>query len=280
MVAGMIGSVLGTIGSSALSMLGSNNNNSGNWFDNHPLESAIFSANLSKQMQKDLMSYQYDLNSQLAQRQFEYNKYFTEHGHQAEVADLRAAGLNPVLSANNGAYSQAGLGSVGLGSASTPDIMQGSSAMSNAKSQRAMARIAGANALSDLMVKKSTSALQNSEANVNNARVHNVNMDTELKASQITLNNVEKMIKDVDYKIRNKDYSSYDVRLKNELENTRIRLIQAQASMIGANAQKTSAHSNAIYNARRASGQVRSETIKMPSVFGVGGGSVSHSYTY
>lgn len=43
-----------------------------------------------------------DANYFLSRQQMEYQKYFYQHRHQWEVADLRNAGLNPILSATGG----------------------------------------------------------------------------------------------------------------------------------------------------------------------------------
>lgn len=44
-------------------------------------------------------------NMQEAQNAREFQQFMSEHSHQMEVEDLQRAGLNPVLSANNGAQS-------------------------------------------------------------------------------------------------------------------------------------------------------------------------------
>ena len=63
--------------------------------------SSWFGSHLSRRQQERLM-----------EKQFNYNKFFAENAHQMEVNDLRKAGLNPILSANNGATGSVGLGSV------------------------------------------------------------------------------------------------------------------------------------------------------------------------
>ena len=98
---------------------------------------------------------QYYLNALLStyqmQGQFEYDKYLQQHqndftaymsntAHQREVQDLRAAGLNPILSANNGASTPA----AGSASFSAPSIADSATNgynaainMKNAKAQLA-----------------------------------------------------------------------------------------------------------------------------------------------
>lgn len=56
---------------------------------------------------------------EMQQRQFDFQERMSSTAHQREVKDLRAAGLNPILSAMNG--SGASTPSGGMGAVNTPD---------------------------------------------------------------------------------------------------------------------------------------------------------------
>lgn len=67
---------------------------------------------------KKLMKKQFEYQKELQRIQNDYNVYNFQHQHQWRVADLRSAGLNPILSANGGtSVAPASAGSVGLASA-------------------------------------------------------------------------------------------------------------------------------------------------------------------
>ncbi|UPW41751.1 DNA pilot protein [Peromfec virus RodF7_16] len=80
--------------------------------------SAFSSASSAKAMEL-----QYEYQKKLAEQQNQYNVENYQHRHQWETDDLRAAGLNPILSANSGgSVAGAGLNSVGLAVGSAGDV--------------------------------------------------------------------------------------------------------------------------------------------------------------
>lgn len=180
---------------------------------------------------KEMMALQNFYNNQLMDKQFDYNKWFVQNAHQNEVSDLRSAGLNPILSANNGQSSSVGLPSTGL-------LDTNSAVNSSTKNKIDMM-----SAIADLDVKRSTSALQSEQARFNNAQSQteinkrmNLNADTSLKTFQSARQVIEN--------------SNLDAKMKSEIKqniaNAEASYVNAFANQKSAEASMTSASANSI----------------------------------
>lgn len=75
----------------------------------------LFGFGMQSSSAQEMAAQQFEYSKALQQNQFELNKESYLHRHRWEVADLKKAGLNPILSANSaGSVPSVGSGSVGL----------------------------------------------------------------------------------------------------------------------------------------------------------------------
>lgn len=85
----------------------------------------MIAANQQNQWNKGMMYANQDFQQASAREQMAFQERMSSTAHQREVQDLRAAGLNPILSANSGASSPVGSSSSGGGVPSAAPLPTG-----------------------------------------------------------------------------------------------------------------------------------------------------------
>ena len=82
------------------------------------IQSAREANEMNIQLAKDTMAF----NEKQAQKQMDFQERMSNTSHQREMADLRAAGLNPILAATNGASVPSGASAAGVSARVEPTI--------------------------------------------------------------------------------------------------------------------------------------------------------------
>lgn len=106
-------------------------------------------AELDRNFQQESANRSMEFSSAEAQKNRNWQKMMSDTAHRREMADLKAAGLNPILAANNGAA--IGAGSAAVGSAANGYGASAAGSPSGAKAERGSAESAIAGLLGKML---------------------------------------------------------------------------------------------------------------------------------
>lgn len=183
------------------------------------------------------------------QWQMDYNTLASGTAHQREVADLRAAGLNPILSGTGGQGAQSP--SVMVGSGATSSGSKGSGSRASASAAPVINTLASAAQIQNLVAQTELARAQSAKTEAERLtelnRPENISADTatkkstvELQKSQGDLNLAMRNLASQDYNVKQKTESilAYDLenikpveadKLRQELKHLKADLIQKES---------------------------------------------------
>lgn len=212
-------------------------------------------------LNKNSMRYGTDLQKELNKQAFDFNNYFIDNAYQKTVADMRKAGINPILAAGHANVGSAQAGSVTGTSNSAGSISSAvGHGVDSSGLMSAMANSANATTNKAQLGINAINAVGTVASNLAGTAKSLEQVDTE--KTQQDLNRANTALAWLDKALKDKDLEWYDRKTDSDIK---AKLVTAKASLIKAMVDDYLKESQKFYNYTSAKSQWESATTGSPT---------------